>query len=234
MTRTASPARPLVISVSLPALRISTTSGSPEAFIVAFTPSAIDRTATKTSTTPAMPMTATAEEPSRAGMERMLTPVTAMICDSISFSSVSPKGVDDPQAAGLPRGQEPGADPQRQHQADAGHDGRRREVERRQQPVRRIAAQGDEGVRQAETQEAADTGDERRFEQDHPGNAALAESERLQHGQLVDPLADRLRHRVARDEQDGEHRHGDDPHHDRADVADLLGPIGYEGLLRIC
>ena len=51
----------------------------PDAFIVLFTPSAIDSTATKTRTTPAMPTIATDDEPSRCRMERMLTLVTAMI-----------------------------------------------------------------------------------------------------------------------------------------------------------
>ena len=42
-------------------------------------PSAIDSTAVKTMTTPAMPMIATIDEPRRCGIERRVTPVTAMI-----------------------------------------------------------------------------------------------------------------------------------------------------------
>ena len=79
MMRVWSPRRPLVISVSLPARRINTTFGSPDACIVALTPSAIDSTATNTRTTPAMPMTATLDEPSRARIDRRFTDVTARI-----------------------------------------------------------------------------------------------------------------------------------------------------------
>ena len=44
-----------------------------------FSPSAIDSTPMNTTTTPQMPIMATIEELRRSLMDRMLTPVTAMI-----------------------------------------------------------------------------------------------------------------------------------------------------------
>ena len=74
-----SPDSPLVISVSLPDRMTITRSGSPAPVIAALNPSAIDSTAVKTMTTPAMPMIATVDEPSRWPIDRRVTPVTAIV-----------------------------------------------------------------------------------------------------------------------------------------------------------
>ena len=79
MISTASPARPLVISSSAPPRMTMARSGSPALCIVRENPSAIDNTATNTMTTPAMPTTATADEPSRSRIVRMLSQVTEKI-----------------------------------------------------------------------------------------------------------------------------------------------------------
>jgi hypothetical protein len=78
MSLTSSPENPLVISVSLPWRRTMTVCGSPVPLIAARKPSAIDSTAVKTMTTPAMPITATIVDPRRWGIERSVTPVTAI------------------------------------------------------------------------------------------------------------------------------------------------------------
>jgi hypothetical protein len=88
-----SPESPLVISVSLPDRNTSTRSGSPAPVIAALNPSAIDNTAVKTMTTPAMPMIATVDEPSRWPIERRVTPVTAKVCES-QFMIVIPETVN--------------------------------------------------------------------------------------------------------------------------------------------
>ena len=59
------------------------------------------------------------------------------------------------------------------------------------------------------------------------------EAERLEHRQLVRALADRLRHRVGRDQQDHQDRGRGDELHDQADVADLLGEPLDERLLGV-
>ncbi len=72
------PVRPLVISDCDPLRRTIARSGDPVPCTAALKPSPIDSTDTSTTTTPAMPMTATIEELSRCGIVRMLTSVTAM------------------------------------------------------------------------------------------------------------------------------------------------------------
>ena len=60
---------------------------------------------------------------------------------------------------------------------------------------------------------------------------AVGEADGLQHAQLAGPLAHRLGHGVAGDEQDGEEDRGEDGRDDRADVAHLLGEALDERLL---
>jgi hypothetical protein len=52
----------------------------PDCSIAAEKPWAIDSTDTSRLTTPAMPMMATPEDPSRCGMVRRFSSVTAMVC----------------------------------------------------------------------------------------------------------------------------------------------------------
>ena len=71
--------RPLVISLSAPLRMTSARVGEPDSRIAAVNPAAIDSTDTSTTTTPAMPTMATPDEPSRCGMVRRLSAVTAMV-----------------------------------------------------------------------------------------------------------------------------------------------------------
>src|SRR5678816_2099510 len=71
---------PLVSSVSAPVRRMRARSGEPDPVIAAANPAAIESTETKTMTTPAMPIMATADEPSREGIVRRLTDMTAIVC----------------------------------------------------------------------------------------------------------------------------------------------------------
>ena len=89
IVRASSPPMPLVISVSDPDLRIMTRRASPFSLIAARKPSAIDSTDVKTITTPATPMTATADDPSRCEIDLRVTTVTARICES-AFIVVCP------------------------------------------------------------------------------------------------------------------------------------------------
>src|SRR6188472_2738636 len=90
----------------------------PALVIAALKPSPIDNTATKTTTTPVMPTTATSDELSRCGMVRMLTAVTASACFRNRIGSAPPQRVGDPQPHRRDRrnrsGQ--GADGDRQHE----------------------------------------------------------------------------------------------------------------------
>ena len=107
--------RPLVISVSLPARRIDHASADRRTPSSSRSkPSAIDSTATNTSTTPAMPTTATVEEPSRCADR---SEVDAGDRDDLGQHSVSPQRVDDAQPAGLQGGQEAGHEPERRRRA---------------------------------------------------------------------------------------------------------------------
>ena len=73
------PFTPLVISLSAP-LRITIARlGEPASAIAAVKPEAIESTDTSTTTTPAMPMMATPEEPRRCGMVRRFSSVTATV-----------------------------------------------------------------------------------------------------------------------------------------------------------
>jgi hypothetical protein len=73
-------AEPAVISLSAP-LRITIARiGDPDSCIAAVKPCAIESTETSTTTTPAMPTTATLDDPSRRGIVRRLSDVTATVC----------------------------------------------------------------------------------------------------------------------------------------------------------
>jgi hypothetical protein len=69
MNLVCSPENPLIISVSAPLLRTRAFSGAAEFWTIVRTPWAIDRTPTRTATTPAMPKTAERADPLRSGMD---------------------------------------------------------------------------------------------------------------------------------------------------------------------
>ena len=82
-------------------------------------------------TTPAMPMMATVDEPSRWRIDRRLTPVTAMIWDSMASSSSARR-----RCAGGPpasAGHGAGREPERDDHATPSDQIARRQVERRQE-----------------------------------------------------------------------------------------------------
>ena len=70
--------------MSLPARITMIVRGSPTEAIAALKPSPIDSTPRKTTTTPAMPMMATVDDPSRWRIERRFTLDTAMIWDNMA------------------------------------------------------------------------------------------------------------------------------------------------------
>src|SRR5690606_3722594 len=155
------PPRPLVISESAPLRITMARSGDPASCIDALNPSAIDSTATRTTTTPAMPMMATMDDPSRCGMVRRLSTVTATICLSPP-TSVPPQRIGDAQANGLCGRERTGQQAQDGHQPGAGHDVAGRQEEGRQQPVGGVAALHEE-PRHPEPDGAAEQRDEQRF-----------------------------------------------------------------------
>jgi hypothetical protein len=88
MMSTSGPSRPLVNSVSEPLRMTSARPGEPDPCMAAEKPAAIDSTDTKTTTTPAIPMMATADELSLAGIVRRLSAITAAVCLSQLPTSV--------------------------------------------------------------------------------------------------------------------------------------------------
>ncbi len=80
MMSVSGPPRLLVISESAPLRMTSTRSGEPASAIAILNPSAIDSTAIRTMTTPAMPIMPTIDELSLWGIVRMLRSVTATVC----------------------------------------------------------------------------------------------------------------------------------------------------------
>ena len=140
MMSTSGPPRPLVISLSAPLRMTSARLGEPERCIAAVKPAAIDSTDTKTTTTPAMPTIATSDEPSRGGMVRRLSAMTASVCRqsahgqlllsaSVILSRMAP-------TAGIAPARRPSAT----ISADAEREVARRQHEHRQHAARRIAA----------------------------------------------------------------------------------------------
>jgi len=74
------PSSPLVISVSEPGRITSARPREPDPTIALENPAEIDNTDTKTTTTPAIPIMATAEEPNLLGIVRRLSIITAAVC----------------------------------------------------------------------------------------------------------------------------------------------------------
>ena len=77
--RVSSRERPLVISVLALLRRTMATSSEPDGVMAARKPSAMERTPTKTATTPAIPTAAARAAPLRSGMERRLKAVMERI-----------------------------------------------------------------------------------------------------------------------------------------------------------
>src|SRR5215471_3160018 len=90
MMRASIPPMPLVISVSEPRCIISARSGNPDPCRADEKPTEIDSTETNTITTPAMPIIATTEEPSRAGSVCRLIHITARVCLSHAMAMLRP------------------------------------------------------------------------------------------------------------------------------------------------
>ncbi len=90
MTSASGPSNPLVISLSDPLRSTSARRGDPASSSAAPNPAAIDSTETNTTTTPAMPTIATADELNRCGMVRTLNARTAATCRNQLTTTTSP------------------------------------------------------------------------------------------------------------------------------------------------
>src|SRR5262245_1563571 len=117
MTSVSPPPIVLVISESAPARITMARLGEPAFAIAARNPSPMDRTATNTITTPAIPITANAEELKRCGIVRTLSDATVRVCDS-HRTSCPPKGVGDAQPHSGHRRQGASHDPERAAEAE--------------------------------------------------------------------------------------------------------------------
>ena len=194
---------------SAPVRSTNTVSGEPAMVIVRRKPSPMESTPTSTATTPAMPKTAAAAEPLRAGSVRRLKPISAAICRERSFIYSLRERVDGVEAHGLQRGQQAGDEAEQDDEDDAedaiAHGGRMNTGSA--PPVgspRDTARYPRRGRCRRRRRRSAAT---RRARARAPG---VGEADRLQHAQLAHPLAHRLGHGVAGDEQDGEEHGGED------------------------
>src|SRR5262245_30301454 len=185
ITSTSGPPRPLVSSLSAPLRVTSARLGDPDPCIAAENPAAIDSTETNTTTTPAMPTIATAEELRRAGIVRRFSAMTAVVCRSQRISG-PPQRVGDPEPHRPQRRGRARQEAQRQHQRDAERDVARRQPEDGQETAGGVALLHEEpGGCQPEP--AADQHDEERFGKNEPEDRASGEAERLQHRKLARP-----------------------------------------------
>src|SRR5574337_836350 len=88
----------------------------------------------------------------------------------------------------------------------------------------------DHPLRQQHADDAPDQYQQYRFGEHQQQHDAVGKSERLQHRQLGNPFAHRLRHGVAGQQDQREEHRRHDRLDDQADVADLLGEGGVEGV----
>ena len=144
-----------------------------------------------------------------APSDRRLTPVTARIWDSISYPFLNASTIRSRLACTA--GHSPVASPRTRIDRRADHEVRGRQVERGQS-CRRSAAPMNDTIGHATASPRPPPTIAIRHDSASTSTRirAVAEAERLEHGELVRPLADRLRHGVGRHQQDREqHRAGD-------------------------
>src|SRR4030095_14993254 len=139
MTSTSGPPRPLVISLSAPLRITSARLGEPDPVMAAGNPAAIESTDTKTTTTPAMPMTATPDELRRCGIVRRLSALTVSVCRIQLNISATPQRFGDLQTHRRPRRQSAREQSQAEDQDDTDGNITSREHEDRQHAVGGIA-----------------------------------------------------------------------------------------------
>src|SRR5262245_11496578 len=118
------PSIPLVISVSAPARNTSARPCEPDPAIALENPAEIDSTETNTTTTPAIPMMATAEEPSLCGIVRRLRDNTATVCLShlTAFLLIPSQSVCNSQTHGSQRRHDTRHQAHQYHEPDANDD----------------------------------------------------------------------------------------------------------------
>ena len=248
MTSASGPSKPLVISLSDAAAQHERAPRRAGACSAAAKPAAIDSTDTNTTTTPAMPMMATADElkplrnrPHAEREHRRNLPQPSHLT-SLNRRTFERRTPHDSLHALLSasvirsrmaatRRHDAGQDAHRHHQPHAEQHVARRQQEDRQQAAGRVAALHEQpGEPRARARRRSST-----MNSDSASTsariAAVRKPERLQDRELAGALADRLRHRARGDQPEHEQHHRRDRHHDRADVADLLGEALDEALL---
>src|SRR5215510_6624215 len=182
MTLVSGPSIALVISVSEPARTISARPlAEPDAPPIAVAkPAEIDSTETNTTTTPAIPIMATAEEPKRLGIVRRLTSITAIVCLSqfTRFLLISPQSFCNPQPHRAHRRHDSRQKAHQQHQSDTSHNILWRQYKDRKQTARRIAALHD-CPRDRKPKTSTRQRDKQRLGKNEREDAAVREPERL-------------------------------------------------------
>src|ERR1039458_5972080 len=138
--------RPLTISLSAPLRKMMALSSEPEAVMAIWKPTAMERTATSTATTPAMPTMVAATEPRRRGT--LISPkrgrgTTCKNHASGPVISHPSQSVRHAQAHGLEGGENSGGQTQRQADAQTCQQIIDRKIEKREQAVGGVPAQND-------------------------------------------------------------------------------------------
>src|SRR6266850_2984826 len=223
---------PLDISASEPARSMITRVGRPVLASVCRKPSPMASTETRTPTTPAIPTTTTSEVPRRCGMFLRLMSViwTTWFSQGIA-SPVSRERVHDAQAVHPQRRRQPDRDGQPERHGGGPEPGAGLHEEGREAPAGGAVQDGEHADRGEHAEAGADDEEQCRLAEHERRHGGVGEAEGLEDGQLRHPLADRLRDRVAGQDQDRE-EHGDqDARDQRAHVADLPGEAEGEFLL---
>ncbi len=170
-------------------------------------PSPIESTATSTPTTPATPTTVAADAPRRWPIVRRLSQVTTPDLREPAEHVETPPQRRSASAMrsriACMAGRKPVTIPSRTARTTPSDGIPPGQIEDRKLAPRRIARRdGQPG--EPETEQAADDRDQARLGQHEPEHLPVGEAHRLEHAELVRPLAHGLGHGVARDQQDGE------------------------------
>src|SRR5882724_4182623 len=225
-------ATPLDISASEPARSMITRVGRPVLASVWRKPSPIASTETRTPTTPAIPTTTTREVPRRRGTLRRLISVTWTTWFSQDIASpVARERVHDAQPVHAQRGRQPDGEGQRDRDGRRPGPGGRLHEQGRKAAAGGAVQDGQHGDGGEHAEARADHEEQHGLAEHQRRHGGVGEAERLENGQLRDPLADRLRHRVAGQDQDREEDGEQDARDQRAHVADLPGEAEREFLL---
>jgi hypothetical protein len=205
--------------------------GRPVLASVCWKPSAIASTETSTPTTPAMPTTITSDVPRRCGrLRRLISVIWVIWCSALELIGRPASSTMRRRRARSAGGRPTASATITASAAASAHVVSVTNSGGKRPPVEPLTA-GSSACGGGHAQAGAEAEEQHGLGQHEGRHARVGEAERLENGQLGNPLAHRLRHRVAGEDQDGEEDRDENARDHRADVADLLGEADGELLL---